>query len=134
MAKSQLNDTLPPKTISFPEDNIEIKMTYGMLAEILKIIGDGENAIEVLIGDSHTRDLVIRRIFTNTKEPVLKVEDLVSSYDIDLDPLSVDELIAWVADHVTHFTISTVKKTQAVVQKYEDKAASLNPSKNGSED
>lgn len=133
MAKSLPNSQLPPKTISFPEDDIEIKMSYGLLSEILKIIGDGENAIEVLLGDSNIRDFIVRRIFTDSKVPVLKEEDLISPYDIELDPLKLDELVAWVADHVTHFTISTAQKTQVVVEKYQDKVASLNPSKNGSE-
>ncbi len=133
MAKSPLNDALPAKSIRFEESDIEIKMTYGLLSEILKLLGGGEEAVLTLLGDDNVRDWVIRRIFTESKEPITVVEDLINPYEIDLDPLELDRLIAWVADHVTHFTISTAQKTQAVVQKYEAKAASLSPSKTGSE-
>lgn len=134
MAKSLPNAQLPSKTISFNDGEIQVKMSYGMLSEVLKILGDSEDAISILLTDPTTRDYVVRRIFTDTKEPVTKEEDLISPYDIDLDPLELDTLIAWVADHVTHFTLSTANKTRAVVQKYETQAASLNPSKSGSED
>lgn len=133
MAKSLPNSHLPSKTIRFEEDDIDLTMTYGMLSEILKFLGDSEEAVMILLTDANVRDYVVRRLFTDTRTPVEKVEDLISPFEIDLNPLNLDILLAWVADHVTHFTLSTAQKAQAVVQKYEDQAASLSPLKSGSE-
>lgn len=134
MANSTPNKSLPPKNLSFKDEDIELTMSYGMLSEILKIIGDQENAVMLLMSDDNVRDYVICRLFTPTKEPITEIKDLINPYEIDLDPLKIDEVVAWVADHITHFTISTARRTQAVVQKYEGQAASLDPSKNGSQD
>jgi hypothetical protein len=107
---------IPNKSLTVGDETL--LMSYGMFSEIMRIIGDPDNAVETLMSDSNTRDWVIRRLFTKTNKPVETAEDLMNPYDIPLDPTEMDQVIAWVADHVLHFTISTAGKVKPVVERY----------------
>ena len=98
----------------------ELLMSYGMFNDIMRIIGSAEEAVEYLMNDSGVRDNVIRRLFTpGLRQPVENIEDLINPWDIPVSPLELDVIVAWVADHVMHFTMSTALKTRTVVEKYQ---------------
>jgi hypothetical protein len=110
--------SVPNKTLTV--DGTELLMSYGMFNDIMRIIGSAEEAVEYLMNDPGVRDNVIRRLFTpELRKPVENIEDLINPWDIPVSPLELDIIIAWVADHVMHFTMSTALKTRTVVEKYQ---------------
>jgi len=112
--------SIPNKSIKTEADQ-ELVMTYGMFTDIMRLIGEQEDTVSILMTDANVRDLVIRRLFTPMKKAVENVDELINPYEIDISPLELDSIIAWVADHVMHFTISTAEKTRPVVEKYQDR-------------
>lgn len=95
-------------------------MSYGMFNDVMRILGSGQDAVEILMSDPALRDLVVRRLFTDTRKPISDInEDLINPFEIEASPCELDEIVAWVADHVLHFMVSTAAKTQPVVEKYQ---------------
>lgn len=131
MAKPQ--QSIPNKVL-VTEDGTELLMSYGMFQDIMRLIGANEDAVDLLINDAEVRNYVICRLFTDLKRPIETLEELINPYDIPLSPLELDSVIAWVSDHVLHFTVSTSVKTRPVLEKYQSQAASLNQLKIGSQD
>lgn len=123
-----------PEKIYTTEAGKELTMTYGMFNDIMRILGSTGDAVEILLDNADLRGWVIRRLFTEDKREVKNIDELINPYDIDISPLELDGIVAWVADHVMHFTMSTTEKTRPVVQKYADRVATVSsdPSKNGS--
>ena len=108
-------------------------MSYGMFSDIMRIIGDNEDTLELLMNEPNIRDQVIRRLFTPTKKPIQSIDDLINPFDIEASPMEMDVIIAWVVDHAMHFTMSTAEKARPVVEKHLAAAVSSNQSRNGSE-
>lgn len=113
-------------------DGTELFMSYGMFNDIMRILGATEDAVDLLISDSNVRDLVVRRLFTKLDHALENTEELINPHDMPVSPLELDDIVAWVADHVIHFTISTAEKTRPVVERYQSRQeAFLNQSKSG---
>lgn len=116
-------------------------MSYGMFSDIMRLVGSTQDVASLLITDSSTRDLVIRRLYTDNNRAIDKIEELIDSFEIDILPTELDGVMAWVADHAAHFLLSTGRKMQEVAEKYqsdedkrkEEKEASLSQSNSGSE-
>ena len=121
-----------------PEKSLKVgdhtlTMTYGMFGEVMRLIGSAEDTVDILLRDPQVRDLIVRRLFTDLQRPIEDFNELINPFEIDIDPLEQDAIVAWVAEHALHFTMSTAQKAQKVVEKYQETLASLNPSKTGSE-
>ena len=100
-----------------------LKMTYFMFSDIMRLLGnDPDDSIALLMTHPDTRDFVMRRLFTDLRKPVETLDELINPYDINISPLELDGIIAWVADHVMHFTMSTAEKTRPVLEKYKAQA------------
>jgi hypothetical protein len=142
MANQKSPESLPSPTFTVPSSGKELRMSYGMFNDIMRLVGDVQDVSTMLITDATTRDLVIRRLFTENNKAVEKTEELVDSYSIDILPSEMDGILAWVADHSAHFLLSTGRAMTTVVKKYQDqmpkdeppKDQSSSPSKTGLED
>lgn len=108
-----------------------IKMTYGLFNEIMMVVPHPENIGELLITNAGLRDYVIRRMLTGNKK-VLKEEDLVDPFDLDIDIGDLEDLVTWVGDHVLYFFMNSAAKTAKLGEKYEATIAQLAQSKTGS--
>lgn len=95
-------------------------MSYGMFNDIMRLLGSGQDVAVLLLSDPGTRDLVIRRLFTDTNKSLDKFEDLIDSFEVDILPEEMDGILAWVADHATRFLLSTGKAMKTVAEKYQD--------------
>ena len=132
-------ESLPSPTYTVPSNEKELRMSYGMFNDIMRLVGNPQDASQLLITDSMTRDLVIRRLFTDNKKALDKTEDLVDSFEIDILPSEIDGIIGWVADHCAHFLLSMGHQMTTVAEKYQtqleeaNERASLLQSKSGSE-
>jgi hypothetical protein len=109
-----------------------IKMTYGLFNEIMVVVPSPEQIADLLVTDAGLRDYVIRRMLTGNK-PVLNESDLVQSFDIDVDITDLDNLVAWVGDHVMYFFMAAAQKTAKLGEKYKPSLTQLAQSKTGAE-
>lgn len=109
-----------------------VKMTYGLFNEIMNVIPNPEDIGDLLIKNAGLRDYVIRRMLTGNKR-VLKEEDLIDPFDMDIDIGELDNLVNWVGDHVLYFFMTSAQKTVELGQKYEATIRQLSQSSSGSE-
>lgn len=96
-----------------------LTMTYGLFNEIMRVIPSPENITSLIVTDAMLRDYVVRRVLTGNKR-VEKDEDLVDPFELDVDIDDLDDLVAWVAEHVLHFFMRSAEKTAAIGTKYQD--------------
>lgn len=133
------SESLPSPTYTIPSNGTELRMSYGMFNDIMRLIGNPQDATDMLITDAVTRDLVIRRLFTDNNKAISNVDDLIDAYSINILPTELDGILGWVADHCAHFLLSTGSAMMAMSEKYKDQLdeakekVSLSQSKSGSE-
>lgn len=110
-----------------------ITMSYGLFNEVMKAVGEPDKIQDLLVTDPYLRDYVIRRMLTGNKK-VREDEDLVDPFDLDLDVRDLDDLLAWVGDHILYFFITSAAKTAKLGEKYQETIQQLSQSKIGSAD
>lgn len=113
-------------------ENTTITMSYGLFNEIMKVVPKPENIGDLLIQDPFLRDYIVRRMLTGNKK-VTSDEDLVDAFDCDVDIERLDELVAWVGDHILHFFITSARKTAVLGEKYTETITQLTQSQSGAE-
>lgn len=104
-------------TIKVNGEDQDIVMSYGLFNEISKVIPSPEQVPQLLVTDAMLRDYVVRRVLTGNKH-VKSDEDLIDPFTLDIDPDDLEDLVAWVADHVMSFFISSAAKANTVLTKY----------------
>ena len=133
MAKDTVNR--PSKELVLEESGLTLKMTYVVMNDILRFVGSLQEAMVSMMESQETRDLIIRRLLTDTKKPIEDMKDLIPYEEIELDIFEIDDVLAWVSDHVTYFFMRTAGKIQEATKKYPEimqKMMSSDPSENGS--
>lgn len=108
-------------------DNQTITMSYGLFNEIMRVVPSPERITDLLVSDPYLRDYVIRRMLTGNKK-VTSDEDLIDPFDLDIDMDRLDDLCAWVAEHVLHFFMNSAAKAAKVGEKYQSTVAELTQS------
>lgn len=91
-----------------------------MFNDVMRIMGSVDDVSYLLINDPMTRDLVIRRLFTDNNKALTDEKELVDSHEIEVSPVDVSRILAWVADHTSHFLLSTGRELTTVMTKYKD--------------
>ena len=123
----------PPKTLKIGDT--ELVMSWGMKQEILKFINWVPGVdIQQIMMDQSLQSLIIRRLFTETKKPIEKVDELVNIFDIDLDDDQNADVLAWVIEHLMYFFVTSLGEVSRLGEKYKDLAKTLpssSPSENG---
>jgi len=112
------NKTRPDKQIHLEESDLTFTMTYVVMNDILRFVGTIDQAMASIMTDQDTRNLIIRRLMTDNKKPIEKDEDLIPMADVDIDIFDLDDLFAWVLDHVTYFFMRMASKVSASTEKY----------------
>lgn len=125
----------PEKSIKLEESGLEFTMTYVLLNDILRFVGNIDEAVLALTTDQRTRNLVIRRLLTDNKKPVNEDADLIPMEEVEIDIYELDDLLAWVMEHITYFFMRMADKVTKSVGKYPDmmkQMMSSDPSETGS--
>lgn len=99
-------------------------MTYGLFNEIMKVIPNPAQITDLIINDPFLRDYVIRRVLTGNKR-VETEEDLIDPFDLDLDIDDLDDLVAWIGEHVLHFFMKSAEKTAKIGERYQSTVEEL---------
>ena len=104
-------------TVQNGDTSQTLVMSYGMLGDVLRLSGiQDPNNIAAMVQDIETRDLVIRRLFTDLPSRLENIDDLVNAFDLDLSPDTVDEIVVWVMEHLRDFLERQVRTAKAVFE------------------
>ena len=115
--------------IAAPADSIEImlngepktlSMPYGLLLDIARLVPDAQSINDMVAFDANLRDLVIRRMLTSTLKRAVKSEDeLLQPEDIELTADDASNIVAFAAEHATHFFLSSASKVMARLERFQ---------------
>jgi hypothetical protein len=84
-------------------DDYQVKMSYGLLMDLQRLLSTPEAAMTLVLTDPYTQDYVVRRVMTPSKATIMKMEDLVEADSFDLEPEQVERILTWVVQHILHF-------------------------------
>lgn len=102
IAEEVKNLPRPELRFKLNEDR-SIKMTYGLLMDLQRLLPDATQAMALVLADPYTQDYIIRRVLTDKSGTVTKTEELIDAEDVDLDPEQISNLLDWVVQHILHF-------------------------------
>ena len=107
----------------------KVKMTYGLMMDLQRVIPNAETAIESVMTDSFIRDYLVRRVLTPIKGTVEKEADLISAEDMDLSMDEVGQVLDWAVAHLLHFFVKSALalKAQGQMLKALDPSRQLTP-------
>lgn len=117
-------DNRPSKTLTL-ESGVELKMSYLVFNDVLRFVGTVEEAMTGMLMSQDTRDLVLRRMLTDSDRPVEDVKDLIKVEDLEVDIFEIDEILGWVMEHVTYFFMKTAERLQAGTAKFPELAKKM---------
>ena len=124
----------PEKSLHLEDSDITLTMTYVVMSDILRFVGNIDTAVTAIMTDQDTRDLIIRRLLTDSKKPVKELDDLIPSEEVEIDIFDMDDIMAWVLDHVTYFFMKMADKIGQSVEKYPEMMLKKKTFSNLSED
>lgn len=127
-------DKRPDKSIKIESlDNKEIKMSYTLFNDLLRFVGTMDEAMSSILTSQDTRDLVLRRVLTDSDKPVEDVKDLIPVEDIEIDVFEIEDILGWVMDHVTYFFMKTAVRLKTGAEKFPEVAKAIKTSSSPSE-
>lgn len=88
--------------------SMKIKMSYGLMMDLQRVIPDAENAVTYVLTDSFVRDYIMRRVLTDSKGTVASEADLIKPEDIDLDMEDIAKVLDWAVAHILSFFVKSV--------------------------
>lgn len=88
----------------------DIKMTYGLLNRLGRIVGGAENVGLVFI-DFDIQEVVLVNLLSvyDAKGKVLEKADIDA---VELYPVEVNKLLAWAVEHLTNFFLQSLASTE----------------------
>lgn len=106
----------------------ELFMSFGLLNEICRGVGDMQAAIQIPI-DSQLRDYALLAVLSDRDaEGEVKVAANLRLLDISLD--EVEDLLAWVSEHCVDFFLRTMERVVNAQKANEDRFNALKALKN----
>lgn len=131
MAKD--NVKRPDKELKLPESGMTLTMTYVIFNDILRFVGGIEEAMTLVMTNQDTRDLIVRRLLTDTKKAIEDIGDLIPPEEVELDIFEIDDVLTWAMEHITYFFMKTATSMQAAVGNYPQMLEMMKTSSNLSE-
>lgn len=122
-----MSEDLPAISDTIEIGDQKIKMTYGLMMDLQRVIPNAESAIESVTTDSFIRDYLVRRVLTPIKGTVEKEADLISAEDVDLDMDAVNQVLDWAVAHLLHFFVKSALGLKAQGQMLKALAPSRQP-------
>lgn len=127
MTEVKLNDHF---TMRVGENSRDIKMTFGLLNELVRTVGDIEAVAEISF-NTDLRDEVLSQVFSERNKDG-RIEEKVTLFNLDVDPDEVVGLLEWVGSHVTDFLLKQMVRTKSLMEKHQPAMMALMPTSNGS--
>lgn len=108
----------PAKELTLEDSEATFRMTYVVFNDILRFVGNIDEAMVSIMTNQEVRDLIIRRMLTDNDKPIQDIKDLIPSEQVSIDIFEIEDVLAWVMEHVTYFFMKTATRIQESVGKY----------------
>ena len=115
--------------VNIGNDTKAIKMSYGLLNECSKIIGDIDGIADIAL-NSDVRDRLLVEVLSDRNE-MGKIVDPILIFNLEMEAEDVLTLLDWVGSHVADFFLSSMTRTKDLMVAREDKILALMPTSNG---
>lgn len=122
-----MSDTI---TIKQNDEDRELFMSFGLLNELTRIIGDPSRVTQVAL-DPALRDEFLTALFAKRKKSG-KIEEAADIEDLDISYEDVEKALTWAQEHVMSFFVRSFRQIKAVTEKHEAEVTSLTSSLGGS--
>lgn len=143
MAKPKVKKTESKTTLPRPAREIKVEslenpivMNYLMMNDIMRFVGGVDEAVSSILTSQETRDIILRRLLTETNSPVDSTEELIPVNEVQIDIFDIDIVLSWVVEHISYFFTRTSTGFAEVMAKNPLMATKIpsNLSPNGSQD
>lgn len=126
-----MSDKKAPDNFTITKDGqpYDIKMTFGLLNELVRTIGDIEAVAEISF-DIELRDEVLNQIFAARDEKG-RITEPVNLFTLDVHQDDIVNLLEWVGSHVTDFLLKQLVRTKGVMEAHQDLLTALTPISTG---
>lgn len=99
------------------EDGKEVKMSYGLLNRLAKLSG-GLNTLGLILSDTNMQEEVIRNVL-NKYDGKGKVIEEANLEELECDPIEIQRLLVWVAEHLTSFFLKNLQSMLEIVGQHQ---------------
>lgn len=127
----------PDKTLKLKESELEITMTYVVFNDILRFVGTVDEAMNSILTNQETRDLILRRLQSSPRKAIENLDELIPVEEMTIDIFEMDDALGWVMEHVAYFFMKTATSMQTRVTRFPEFAKAMttpsSPSETGSE-
>lgn len=113
------------------DETKKIKMSFGLLNECAKVIGDIDNITEISL-NPEIRDRLLIEVLS-ARDEMGVITDPISVFNLDMTPEAVITLLDWVGSHVADFFLNSMTRVKDLLTSREEKLKSLMPTSNGGE-
>lgn len=108
-----------------------ITMTYGLLNECVREVGDVDQLAEIHIDQELRNALLV--IVLSERDDEGRIEKPVNLHKLELSVAEVQELLDWIGEHVADFFIGSLERTKKLLTDRGDRMMALMPSSSGGE-
>jgi len=119
-------------TITVNEESRDIFMSFGLLNELTKLVGDPNQTASIMI-DVDLRTEVLSLVLAKRKKSG-KIEEAVDMDDIDISIDDVERVLHWTQEHVISFFVRSLKQVMAVTKNHQTEISNLASSMDGLKD
>lgn len=121
-----------PETFTITKDGepFKIKLTYGLLNELVRSIGDID-AIADISFNVDLRDDILVQVFSERDEEG-QIKKKPNLFNLDVEPDDVVDLLDWVGSHVADFLLKQMTRTKKIIDHNQPKILALMPTSTGS--
>lgn len=103
-----MSDLKQTFTITVNGETRQIKMTYGLLNTLIRLIGDVDNVVQIGLVNE-VRDAALT-VLLSVRGPDGTVITEINPAFIDADPAEIADLLFWSQEHLMDFFLKTAKQ------------------------
>lgn len=111
-------------------DEHEIKMTFGLLNNLCRKVGDIEAAAVIAL-DTNLRDAILIELLSK-RDSKGKITEAIDLDSLEADPDRIIDLIDWAGTHVLDFFLKGLERTKKLQEANTGRIKALIPSSVGS--
>ena len=103
----------PTYTVTIGGTETELKMSYGLLNEVARVVGDIE-AIPQIAYDIELRTALLTAVLSK-RDKKGKITEEADLFNLDMDGEEVIDLLNWVGEHVLDFFIKSLTRAKKLL-------------------
>lgn len=119
-------------TVIVNEEERTLFMSFGLLNELTKLVGDPTQVASIPI-DVELRTDVLKLVLAKRKKSG-KLEEEIDFDDLDIAVADVERVLHWTQEHVISFFVRSLRQVLSVTKNHETEVSNLASSMGGSSD